>query len=80
MISRRGAEKAIAKIESYGVTSPIDWFIFNYRWEDERGQEDDRITFETYAVKANAYMPIRFLMEAAVYSSVHFGGTESLIS
>lgn len=72
--SRQGAEKAIADVESRGATAPIDWYIFNFRMK----QEPDQMRFNTYTVKPNAYRPIKFLMEAATQSQIHWGSTEAL--
>ena len=74
LVSRAGAKKAIENIESIGITAPIDWYIFNFRIK----QEDDQIRFNTYTVKPNSYRPVKLLLEAAAYSSIHKGSTEEL--
>jgi len=73
-ISRRGAEKTIADVESKGINCPIDWYIFNFRMKHEENQ----IKFNTYTVKPQVYKPIKFLLEAAQYSQIHNGITELL--
>jgi hypothetical protein len=73
-VSRRGAEKAIADIESRGINCPIDWYIFNFRMK----QEENQMRFNTFTVKPQVYRPIKFLLEAAQYSQIHNGSTELL--
>jgi GR25 family glycosyltransferase involved in LPS biosynthesis len=74
VVNRAGAKRAIENIESMGITAPIDWYIFNFRMK----QEDDQIRFNTYTVKPNSYRPVKLLLEAAAYSSIHKGSTEEL--
>jgi len=74
VVNREGAKKAIENIESMGITAPIDWYIFNFRMK----QEDNQIRFNTYTVKPNSYRPVKLLLEAAAYSSIHKGSTEEL--
>ena len=71
-VSRRGAEKAIADVESKGINCPVDWYIFNFRMK----QEENQIKFNTFTVKPQIYKPIKFLQEAAQYSQIHNGSTE----
>ena len=73
-VSRRGAEKAIADVESKGINCPIDWYIFNFRMK----QEENQMRFNTFTVKPQIYKPIKFLQEAAQYSQIHNGSTELL--
>jgi GR25 family glycosyltransferase involved in LPS biosynthesis len=73
-VSRRGAEKAIADVESKGINCPIDWYIFNFRMK----QEENQMRFNTFTVKPQVYRPIKFLLEAAQYSQIHNGSTELL--
>jgi len=73
-VSRRGAEKAVADVESKGINCPIDWYIFNFRMKQEKNQ----IKFNTYTIKPKVYKPIKFLLEAAQYSQIHNGSTELL--
>ena len=73
-VSRRGAEKAIADVESQGITAPVDWYIFNFRMK----QEDNQAQFSTYTVKPDKYIPIKFLQGAANVSQIHRGSTELL--
>ena len=73
-VSRRGAEKAIADIESQGINCPVDWYIFNFRMK----QEENQMRFNTFTVKPQVYKPIKFLLEAAQYSQIHNGSTELL--
>lgn len=72
--SRAGAKKAIENVESIGITAPIDWYIFNFRMK----QEDGQIKFNTYTVKPNSYKPVKLLLAAAAYSSIHKGSTEEI--
>ena len=74
VVSRAGAKKAIENVESIGITAPIDWYIFNFRMK----QEDGQIRFNTYTVKPNSYKPVKLLLAAAAYSSIHKGSTEEL--
>jgi GR25 family glycosyltransferase involved in LPS biosynthesis len=74
VVNRAGAKKAIENIESVGITAPIDWYIFNFRMK----QEDSQIRFNTYTIKPNSYRPVKLLLEAAAYSSIHKGSTEEL--
>lgn len=74
LVSRAGAKKAIENVESVGITAPIDWYIFNFRMKQEYGQ----IRFNTYTVKPNSYKPVKLLLAAAAYSSIHKGSTEEL--
>ena len=74
VVSRRGAEKAIADIESRGITAPVDWYIFNFRMR----QEEDQMRFNTYTVKPKTYRPTKLLMAAATNSQIHWGNTELL--
>jgi GR25 family glycosyltransferase involved in LPS biosynthesis len=74
VVNRAGAKRAIENVESVGITAPIDWYIFNFRMK----QEDDQIRFNTYTVKPNSYRPVKLLLEAAAYSSIHKGSTEEL--
>jgi GR25 family glycosyltransferase involved in LPS biosynthesis len=74
VVSRAGAKKAIENVESVGITAPIDWYIFNFRMK----QEYDQIRFKTYTVKPNSYKPVKLLLPAAAYSSIHKGSTEEL--
>lgn len=74
LVSREGAKKAIENVESIGITAPIDWYIFNFRMK----QEDAQIMFNTYTVKPNSYRPVKLLLAAAAYSSIHKGSTEEL--
>jgi GR25 family glycosyltransferase involved in LPS biosynthesis len=73
-VSRRGAEKAIADVESQGITAPVDWYIFNFRMK----QEENQAQFSTYTVKPDKYIPIKFLQGAANISQIHRGSTELL--
>jgi Glycosyltransferase family 25 (LPS biosynthesis protein) len=73
-VSRRGAESAIADIESQGITAPVDWYIFNFRMK----QEENQARFNTYTVKPDKYIPIKFLQGAADVSQIHRGSTELL--
>ena len=73
-VSRRGAEKAIADIESQGITAPIDWYIFNFRMKAEENQA----RFATYTVKPDKYLPIKLLQGVANISQIHNGSTELL--
>jgi GR25 family glycosyltransferase involved in LPS biosynthesis len=73
-VSRRGAEKAIADVESQGITAPVDWYIFNFRMK----QEENQAQFSTYTVKPDKYIPIKFLQGAANVSQIHRGSTELL--
>jgi hypothetical protein len=73
-VSRRGAEKAIADVESRGINCPVDWYIFNFRMKQEKNQ----IKFNTFTIKPQVYRPIKFLQEAAQYSQIHNGSTELL--
>ena len=74
MVSRAGAEKAVADIESRGINCPVDWYIFNFRMKKEENQK----TFFTYTLKPGKYRPIKFLQEAAQHSQIHRGSTELL--
>jgi GR25 family glycosyltransferase involved in LPS biosynthesis len=74
VVNRKGAKRAIENIESIGITAPIDWYIFNFRMK----QEDHQIRFNTYTVKPSSYRPVKLLLEAAAYSSIHKGSTEEL--
>jgi GR25 family glycosyltransferase involved in LPS biosynthesis len=74
VVNRAGAKRAIENIESMGITAPIDWYIFNFRMK----QEDGQIRFNTYTIKPNSYRPVKLLLEAAAYSSIHKGITEEL--
>jgi GR25 family glycosyltransferase involved in LPS biosynthesis len=74
VVNRAGAKRAIENIESMGVTAPIDWYIFNFRMK----QEDGQIKFNTYTIKPNSYRPVKLLLEASAYSSIHKGSTEEL--
>jgi len=73
-VSRKGAEKAVADIESKGITAPIDWYIFNFRMKPE----EDQTKFSTFTVKPSSYRPVKFLLEAARNSQIHNGKTELL--
>ena len=73
-VSRRGAEKAVADIESRGINCPVDWYIFNFRMK----QEENQMKFNTFTIKPQVYRPIKFLLEAAQYSQIHNGSTELL--
>ena len=73
-VSRRGAEKAVADVESKGINCPIDWYIFNFRMK----QEENQIKFNTFTVKPEIYRPVKFLQEAAQISQIHKGSTELL--
>jgi GR25 family glycosyltransferase involved in LPS biosynthesis len=73
-VSRRGAEKAIADVESRGINCPVDWYIFNFRMK----QEENQMKFNTFTVKPQVYKPIKFLSEAAQHSQIHNGSTELL--
>jgi len=73
-VSRRGAEKAVADIESRGINCPVDWYIFNFRIK----KEENQIKFNTFTIKPQVYRPIKFLQEAAQYSQIHNGSTELL--
>ena len=73
-VSRKGAERAIADVESRGINCPIDWYIFNFRMKQEKNQ----MKFNTFTVKPNTYRPIKFLQEAAQISQIHRGSTELL--
>lgn len=73
-VSRRGAEKAVADVESRGINCPIDWYIFNFRMK----QEENQMRFNTFTVKPQVYRPIKFLLEAAQHSQIHNGSTELL--
>jgi hypothetical protein len=74
MVSRQGAENALRKVRTQGASAPIDWFIFNFRMK----QEENQPVFETYTLKPHVYNPIKFLLEAARYSQIHNGNTESI--
>jgi GR25 family glycosyltransferase involved in LPS biosynthesis len=74
VVNRAGAKRAIENLESIGITAPIDWYIFNFRMK----QEDGQIRFNTYTVKPNSYRPVKLLLAAAAYSSIHKGSTEEL--
>ena len=74
MVSRAGAEKAVADIESRGINCPVDWYIFNFRMK----KEDNQKTFFTYTLKPGKYRPIKFLQGAFEYSQIHKGSTELL--
>ena len=74
VVNRAGAKRAIENVESIGITAPIDWYIFNFRMK----QEDGQIRFNTYTVKPNSYKPVKLLLAAAAYSSIHKGSTEEL--
>ena len=74
MVSRSGAEKAVADIESRGINCPVDWYIFNFRMKKEENQKK----FFTYTLKPGKYRPVRFLQEAAQHSQIHKGSTELL--
>jgi hypothetical protein len=74
VVSRRGAEKAIADIKLRGINCPIDWYIFNFRMK----QEENQMRFNTFTVKPQIYKPIKFLSEAAQHSQIHNGSTELL--
>lgn len=73
-VSRKGAEKAVADIESKGITAPVDWYVFNFRMK----QEEDQTKFSTFTLKPNSYRPLKFLWEAAQSSQIHWGSTELL--
>ena len=73
-VSRRGAEKAVADIESRGINCPVDWYIFNFRIK----KEENQMKFNTFTIKPQVYRPIKFLLEAAQYSQIHNGSTELL--
>jgi GR25 family glycosyltransferase involved in LPS biosynthesis len=74
MVSKSGARKAVADIESRGINCPVDWYIFNFRMK----KEDNKQTFFTYTLKPGKYRPIKFLQAAAQYSQIHRGSTELL--
>jgi GR25 family glycosyltransferase involved in LPS biosynthesis len=74
VVSRAGAKKAIENIEAVGIKCPVDWYIFNFRMK----KEDDQIAFNTYTIKPNSYRPVKLLLEAAAYTSIHKGSTEEL--
>jgi GR25 family glycosyltransferase involved in LPS biosynthesis len=73
-VSRKGALRAVADIESRGITAPIDWYVFNFRMKPEENQ----MKFSTFTVKPNSYRPVKFLLEAARFSQIHHGKTELL--
>ena len=73
-VSRRGAQKALNDVAIRGITAPVDWYVFNFRMK----QEPDQMRFATYTLKPNAYKPVKFNLEAARKSQIHWGSTELL--
>lgn len=73
-VSRRGAEKALKDVATRGITAPVDWYVFNFRMK----QELDQMKFATYTLKPHVYKPVKFNLEAARNSQIHWGSTELL--
>jgi len=73
-VSRRGAEKALNDVATRGITAPVDWYVFNFRMK----QEINQMRFATYTLKPNVYRPVKFNLEAARNSQIHWGSTELL--
>jgi GR25 family glycosyltransferase involved in LPS biosynthesis len=74
VVSRRGAEKALKDIATRGITAPVDWYVFNFRMKAEQNQ----MRFATYTLKPTVYKPVKFDLEAARKSQIHWGSTEFL--
>lgn len=60
VVSRKGAEKAIADIEANGIDTPPDFYIFNYRYEGKPVPE-----FASYNLLPGVYNPARLAPESA---------------
>ena len=73
-VSRRGAEKALNDVATRGITAPVDWYVFNFRMK----KEIDQMKFATYTLKPHVYRPVKFNLEAARKSQIHWGSTELL--
>lgn len=73
-VSRQGALKAVENVESYGITAPIDWYIFNFRMK----HEEEQMRFSTFTLKPKSYIPVKLLLAASQYTQIHSGSTELL--
>jgi hypothetical protein len=69
MISRKAAEYAINDIESNGISAPIDFYLYNFRYD---GEIPDHI-FNSFNIKPSFYFPVQLSIESS-YS--YIGNTE----
>lgn len=60
MVSRRGAERAIEDIEKNGISAPIDFYLYNYRYD----QEVPQIKFNSFNIKPDRIAPARLAPES----------------
>lgn len=60
MISRKGAEIAISDIEKNGISAPIDFYLYNYRYNNEIPQQ----SFNSFNIKPNRYAPVKLAPES----------------
>jgi GR25 family glycosyltransferase involved in LPS biosynthesis len=62
MISRKGAETAIKDIEDNGISAPIDFYLYNYRYNNEIPKHK----FNSFNIKPTRYAPVKLAPESSV--------------
>lgn len=60
MVSRRGAERAIEDIEKNGISAPIDFYLYNYRYDMAVPQ----IKFNSFNIKPDRPAPAKLAPES----------------
>ena len=69
MISRKAAEYTIKDIESNGISAPIDFYLYNFRYDNQTPHH----IFNSLNIKPSYYFPVQ-LSEKASHS--YIGDTE----
>lgn len=62
MVSRRGAQTAINDIEKNGISAPIDFYLYNYRYNNATPEH----YFNSFNIKPTRYAPAKLAPEARI--------------
>lgn len=60
VVSRKGAEIAIDDIEKNGISAPIDFYLYNYRYNNAIPEH----LFNSFNIKPNRYAPVKLAPES----------------
>jgi hypothetical protein len=60
MVSRQGAEIAIKDIEENGISAPIDFYLYNYRYDNQQPEH----YFNSFNIRPKLYAPVKLAPEA----------------
>lgn len=62
MISRKAATFIVNDIETNGISHPIDFYLFNYRYNNQPAE----LTFRSFNIRPSRYVPVKLAPESNI--------------